>query len=92
MLCHNLLFVGLIWPSALYNCKANVALGAKVRQLPFYTLQSWMETNILLFPSDASYCTRKDLTLVTVAPNFLFTTYVLLNHQRSHIMSEDPGC
>lgn len=58
-----------------------MALGAKVRQLPFYNLQSWMKTNILLFPSDASYCTRKGLTLVTGAPSFLFLMHVLLNHR-----------
>lgn len=81
MLGHHLLFVAPIWPSVLHKYTANVALGAKVRQLPLYALQSWMKMNILWFPSDASYCTRKDLTLVTAAPSFLFAMLVLFSQQ-----------
>lgn len=81
MLGHHLLFVAPIWPSALRKYKANAAPGAKVRQLPFYALQSWMKTNILLFPSHASYCTQKDLTLVTAAPSSLSAMLVLFSRQ-----------
>lgn len=40
-----------------------------------------MKTNILLFPSHASYHTQEGQTLVTVALSFLFTMCVLLSHQ-----------